>query len=445
MSTDTTILAERSSDGSNLNTNWRTLVLRAYAVIVFAFVGFLSWAAWARLDNAAIGNGVVAVESNRKTVQHLEGGIVGEILVRDGDSVQEGDILVRLDPTRAEASAELYRRQLAALLAADARLVAERDNRDALEFPPEVKAKSHEPLVAQAIVDQQRQFVSRRDAMLGQTSILEAQVSQIDSEIKGLELQKATAEAQLVSVNDELKGLKELLAKNLVPLPRVTTMEREQLRLKGTIAQTTIDTAKAGQRIGEVRLKIAELRQERSNEASKLLPDTRKQISDIRQQLIVASDLLQRVEVRAPASGTIQQLRVFTVGGVIRAGEPILDIVPNSDELVVRAKLSPLDVHTVRPGLMAEVRFPALHRANVPFFLGTIRTLSKDRLQDEITREPYFAAEIIVDRKTIPTEIAAQLTAGLTADVIVSTGERTALQYLISPLMDRIHFAMRER
>jgi membrane fusion protein, type I secretion system len=427
------------------DTDWKQPITIGFAVIVASFGLFGAWSAFARLDAAAVAPGVVTVETNRKTVQHLEGGIVSALNVRDGDRVNQGDLLVRLDPTRADASAELYRRQLAAALVAESRLVAERDSRDYLEFPREVLALKGDPLVAEAIADQLRQFQARRDTLARQVEVMEAQMQQIRKEIEAIEANRKIADAQKVFILRDLVGLRDLWEKKLVELTKLSVTEREHLRLEGVIAQAGIDVARAEQRIREIELKIEQLRQERREDASKQLPDVRRQMGDLRQQIIVAEDMLRRVEIRAPVSGTVQQLRIFTLGGVLRAGDPILDIVPDSEELIVRARVSPLDVHTVRAGMAAEVRFPAFHRPNVPFFMGTVRTVSSDRLTDAESKEPYFAAEISVNRSTIPEDLRDQLSAGLATDVIIATGERSALAYLLSPITQRMYKAMRER
>lgn len=438
-------MAAHQNDFPELSTNWRAPLRIGFAIVALTFGACGGWAAVARLDGAAIGPGVVAVESNKKTVQHFEGGIVSELLVRDGHRVQQGDLLVRLDRTRAGAASDLYRRQLAAALATEARLAAERDGLDAFEFPPEVLALRDDPIVQRTMVDQGRQFDARRQTLLSQVAILKIQIEQIRNEINGIKLEQKTAEAQLVFVNQELDGLRQLWAKKLTDLARLTTKEVEQLRLRGVVARALVDIARAEQRISETQLKIEQLRQDLRQEASQQLPDIRKSINDVRQEIIVAQDTLQRIEIRAPTAGTVQQLRVFTIGGVLKAGEPILDIVPVTDELVVRARISPNDVHTIQPGMIAEVRFPAFHRASLPLVTGAVRTISNDRLLDDLTKEPYFAAEVTVDRQTIPDDLRDKLTAGLAADVIIPTGERTALQYLISPLVERFQMSMRER
>jgi HlyD family type I secretion membrane fusion protein len=312
-------------------------------------------------------------------------------------------------------------------------------------FPREVLDLKSDTLVANAIADQLQQFKARRDTVQRQVDVVQTQMQQIRKEIEGLEENRRIASAQKTFVERDLAGQRELWRKNLVELSKLSATEREYLRLEGVIAQSGIDAARAEQRIRELELKIEQFRQERREDASKQLPDVRKIIGDIRQQIIVAEDTLKRVEIRAPVSGSVQQLRIFTIGGVVRPGDPILDIVPDSEELIVRARVSPLDVHVVRPGMSAEVRFPAFHRPNVPFLMGTVRSVSRDRLIDADVKEAYFATEVSVNRSSIPEELRDAITAGLTADVIITTGERTALEYLLSPFTERMYKAMREK
>jgi HlyD family type I secretion membrane fusion protein len=406
---------------------------------------FLLWAVIARLDGAALASGVVSTESNRKTIQHLEGGIVREIMVRDGDLVQEGQILVRLDPTRADAMGDLYRNQFLSLLAQEARLTAERDGAESISFPPEIIQDQNLPVVARAVSDQQRQFEGRRNTLERNIQVAETQIAQTLKEMEQNENEHRTAKATLASVAQELEGLRTLYAKNLVALPRVAASERERLKLEGIIANSEIAAVKLKEKVQELTLKREQARQDYRQEALDQLSDLRKNLNDMRQQVIVADDTKRRVEVRAPNRGMVQQLRVFTVGGVVRPGEPILDLVPTSDTLIIRAKIGPLDVDRVTAGMRAEVRFPSFRYLGAQVIRGQIRTVSRDRLLDEVTKDPYFSTEVEVDRASIPPEIAEKLTAGIPADVVIPTEERTAIGFLVAPLVECFHMGMRER
>jgi HlyD family type I secretion membrane fusion protein len=427
------------------SSDWRSIILWGYATIGICVGGFFTWAMLARLDGAALAPGVVAVESNRKTVAHLEGGIVREILVRDGDVVKEGQILVRLDPTRMDAIGDLYRNQLTILLAQEARLQAERDFKPAMVLPDLVKANMASPAVARAVADQQQQFTVGRDTLQRNVELINSQIIQARQDLEQTGIDARTADETLKTVTKELAMLRPLFQRNLVPTTRVAPLEREELRLKGVISGSAVQLVKLKERISELEIRRDQVQQEYQQLASNQLLELRKAINDATQQGIVADDALRRAEVRAPNNGTIQQLRIFTAGGVIRAGEPILDLVPLSDSLVIRARISPLDIDRVSGGMTAELRFPAFRNQGVKIIRGTVRSISSDRLLDEQKGDPYFAAEVVVDRTDLPEVIAEKLTAGMPADVIIPTGERTVMAYLVSPLLERFQTSMRER
>lgn len=427
--------------------NWRAPIMAGYALIAFTFGGLGSWAAVAPLDSAVVAPGAVSVESNRKTIQHLEGGIVREILVRDGVQVREGDTLVRLDPTRTEATEDLYRRQLASALTLEARLVAQRDMASSISFPADVTALSKDPVAASAMHDNQLQFESRRESLLRGLEVVDAQIRQTEQENAQAKADKISADKQLATIDRELPGVKQLWEKGLVALSRMTSLERERLRLEGLAEQAGITLKKGAEKISEARARAEQLRQEYRQDAANQLPDVGKTISDARQQIIIAQDALKRIEIKAPVSGTIQQLRIFTVGGVIKPGDAILDIVPASDTLVVRARVSTVDVDRIRSNAPVEVRLPQFLKFQSEVIRGKVRSISRDSIVDETNRQlpAYFAMEVAVDRSSIPDYINDRLTAGMTTDVVVPTGERTVLQYLVAPLMNRLGTSLRER
>jgi S-layer protein transport system membrane fusion protein len=339
-------------------TDWRVMVWAAAGAIVFTFVVLGGWSAVARIDSAVVADGAVAVESNRKTVQHLEGGIVREILVRDGDTVQQGATLIRLDPTRNQATDKGSRQQLAIASALQARLMAQRDLSDKIDFPVEVTALKDDPLIANAIHDNQSQFDNRRQSLLRGIEVIEQQIAQAKDEIRQASLDEKTAQQQIDSIGVELPNLRVLLDKGLVALPRVTTLERQLIQVQGQFEGAEISRTKAKEKVAELQARIEQLKQDFCQEAANALPDVRKTISDAKQQLAIANDVLQRIEIKAPVTGTVQQLKMFTIGGVIKPGDPILDIVPSSDTLVVRAKVLPIDVDRILTGEKVEIRVP---------------------------------------------------------------------------------------
>jgi S-layer protein transport system membrane fusion protein len=430
-------------------TNWRTMFQITAGVIVFTFIVLGGWSAVARIDSAVVAEGVVAIESNRKTIQHLEGGIVREILVRDGDVVQRGDVLVRLDPTRNAAADVGFRQQLAIASALQARLIAQREMADTINFPLEVTAFGDDPLIVNAIHDNQSQFDNRRQSLLRGKEVFEQQIAQTKDEIRQAILDEKTARQQIDSIGLELPNLKMLLEKGLVSLPRVTTLERQLIQVQGQFEGAQISRAKAIEKVGELQARIDQLKQDYRQEAANALPDVRKTISDARQQLIVSSDALQRIEIKAPVTGTVQQLKVFTIGGIIRSGDPILDIVPSSDTLVVRGRVLPIDVDRILPGQSVELRVPQFMKFELKPIVGTLRSISRDSIIDAASpsgpAQPYFAVEIAVDRNSIPEDIRDRMSAGMTVDTIIRTQERTVLSYLVAPLSNRLAKSMRER
>jgi HlyD family type I secretion membrane fusion protein len=431
-------------------TDWRVMLRIAGTIIAFTFVVLGGWSAVARLDSGVVADGTIAVESNRKTVQHLEGGIVREILVRDGDVVKQGDTLIRLDPTRNEATDKGYRQQVAIASAAEARFTAQRDMTNSIHFPLEVTAFKDDSLIAHAIQDNQSQFDNRRESLLRGVEVLEKQIAQAKSEIEQADVDRVTAQNQIDSIGIELPNLRTLLEKGLVALPRVTTLERQLMVVKGQLDTAKVSSVKAVEKVAEFQARIDQLRQDYRQEAANALPDVRKVISDARQQLALASDALQRVDIRAPVTGTVQQLKAFTIGGVIKPGDPILDIVPSSDTLVVRAKIQPIDVDRILTGENVEVRVPQFMKFELKPIVGQVRSISRDSILDTTTNpgapaQTYFAVEVAVDRASIPDEIRDRMVAGMTVDTIIRTQERTVLSYLLAPLRNRLAKSMHER
>ena len=427
------------------SSDWKPTVRLGYAVIAIALGTFVAWSLIARLDGAALAAGVVSVESNRKTIQHLEGGIIREILVRDADLVEQGQVLIRLDRTRADSMDDLYRNQLAIQLAQEARLIAERDGAAAITFSADVTGLSSDPQVARAINDQRKQFEGRRDTLVRTIDVANAQIAQAMKESEQNEIDNKTARETLLNINRELDILRELFEKNLVSMTRVTALERERLRLEGIIASTEVGSAKLKDKVQELTLRKDQATQDYHQEAATRLADLQKSIAELRQQVIIASDTRQRIDVRAPITGIVQQLRVFTIGGVVRPGDPLLDLVPVSDSLMIKARVSPLDADRVAADMAAEIRFPSFRHVGSQIVHGKVRSISRDRLLDEATRDPYFDAQISVERTSLPAGIVDKLTAGMPADVIIPTGERTVFDYLVAPLIERFQTSMRER
>ena len=423
--------------------DWRVPAIAGYVLIVGTFLVLGGWSAFARLDSAITATGVVSAETNRKTVQHLEGGIVREIHVREGQHVQAGQVLFRLDPTQPKAAYELQRNQLDSAIAQEARLIAERDGQDQVAFPQELLDRADDPNVKRAIADQVAQFQERGGSLKGGVQILDAKIDQYQLEIEGLKQERSATANQLGFVNEELVDVRHLFEKQLTQKSRLMLLERERSRLEGLIGRSTADESKARNGIEEARLQIRQLRQKFQEDVANSMLETRQKINDLREKVRVAQDVLSRVDILSPSTGVAQNLRVFTSSGVVKAGEPMVDVVPEHDALIVQAHVQPQDTENLQPGMPAEVRFSSFQTRILPIIVGKVESISRDRLVDEQTKQPYFLAQVIVD--DIPSFVKDRLSAGMPADVIFPTGERTVLDYLVRPLKDRLRSVMREK
>jgi HlyD family type I secretion membrane fusion protein len=425
--------------------DWRTTVRTGALVVVFTFVGLGGWSAMAGLNGGVVAQGALETSGSRKTIQHLEGGIVREILVRDGSKVEEGELLVSLDPTRNAATNQNSRQQMAIALAMEARLLAQRDMKDRVEFPAEVTELQNDPLIETSMTDNRRQFDSRLNSMKSAVGVLEAQLGQAQKEIDGARNIANTAEQQLASVDKELPVLQNLMKRGLVPVPRVTALERQKMQIQGQLDAGRIQAEEAENKVAEIKARIGQLNQEYRQEAANALPDIRATLGELRQKVVISGDALKRGEIRAPVAGTVQGLKVFTIGGVVRPGEPVLDIAPDSDMLVVRAKVSPLDIDRVQMGAVVDVRLPQFIHYQTERIMGAVSSVSRDSLEDPVTGNTYYAVEASIDRSTVDPAVNEKLLAGMTVSIVIRTGERTVLSYLVAPMMNRFSTAMRER
>jgi HlyD family secretion protein len=419
------------------------LAAGAFLLIAF-FAGFGGWAALAPLSSATVAEGVIRVETHRKTVQHLEGGIVREILVNEGDKVTAGQVLMRLDKTQSGTTVSVLQDQQDALLALQARLEAERDGLDAIQFPPELSARQSDPKVATVVGGQQKIFDTRRQSLRAQLGILSQRVEQLGSEIAGHKAQLVSANEQIQLTQEEIATVTDLLNRGLERKPRLLALQRQQSYLEGSRGEQLGAIAKAQQEIGEAKLQSADLLDKRSSEIALELRDTQSRLLENRQKLGAAVDVDNRMEVVAPVSGQVVDLKVHTLGGVVRPGDALLDIVPQSDELVVEARVRPVDIDAVHAGQSAQVALTAYKQRTTPRLDGRLATVSADALIDESRHISYYSAEIHIDSSELAKLNGVQLYPGMPAEVMIVTGERTLLQYFIQPVIDSFHRAFRE-
>lgn len=434
-----------SDEAPTITSDHKPVARFGYAVIVLTFGLLGGWAALANIDSAVVATGVVSVESKRKAVQHLEGGIVREINVTNGDRVQFGQVLLRLDPTTSNANYAATRHQLDMSLAMEARLVAERDALPEVKFPDALTQRASEPEVARIIDDQLAQFRERRASLDGQIEVMKNRITQHESEIDGLDRERQSAQQQLFFVDDELVGVKALAKKGLVSKTRESSLEREKARLDGIIGRNQADSAKARNAISEMDIQIRQVQQQFLEQVSEALADVRLKLGDLQERIHVAADVRSRIDVVAPRSGVVHNLKVFTLGGVARPGETLLEIVPDDDALVVEAHVEVTDIDRVHTGLPAEVRFPAFHSRTTPLIMGTLQDISRDRLTDEKTGAPYYLAQVAVRDTDVPPDLKTRLRPGMPADIVFPTGERTVLDYLTRPLTEAVTTSFREK
>ena len=425
--------------------NYKAVATIGIGLIVLTFGVMGTWAAFAPLGSAVIGHGTVAATESRQTVQHLEGGIIQKIYVHEGEHVKAGQVLFELDSVQSNASLGIVKNQLYTLLARSDRLNAERNHLSNVRFSLDVLSQSSDPIVRQAITDEQSQFRERQGTVLGQVDILNARIGQYHEQIQGINLQRASMEDQVVFLNDELSGLNELYAKNLVPKSRLLALEREKSQIQGQIGRLLSDKASAEKAIGETTLQARQIRQQFDQEVARDLGEVQPQTIDLKEKLAVAQDVSKRSEVRAPLSGTVQGLRFQTEGAVVRPAETLVEIAPDQGGMMIHAQFSPNDVDSIHTGMKAELRFSTFHSRTTPVIQGTISSISQDRFVDEATHTPYFLAIVNIKDTDMPSNLKARLKAGMPAEVVVPTGERTALEYMFNPLTNALHKSMREK
>jgi len=415
-------------------------------IIVLFFGGFGAWAGLAPLASSAVAVGSVRVEGNRKTLQHLEGGIIQELLVKEGDVVQRDQILIRLDRTVAQSRFETVRHQYDLLKASEARLLTEQSHGDRLIFPQELEDRRDEPRIATMLNGQERIFSTRQESYQGQGEILKARIDQLRSQSAGLRGQQASTERQLELIRKEQATVVDLVRKGLEREPRLLDLQRRAAALEGSRAESQSEIARVQQTVGETELRILSLDDEQAEKVAAELKDTQADLAKAEEELGAAADVLRRRHIRAPLAGTVLNLKFFTPGGVIGPGIGILDIVPKDDRMLVEVQLSPLDIDVVQPGLLAEIRLSAYKQRRMPILDGRLIQISADRLLNEKDGTPYYKGLIEVDPIELSElEDGVELYPGMPADVMIKTGERTFFQYMTAPIHDSFARAFHEQ
>lgn len=422
----------------------RTSILFGLWLIVAVFGAFGLWSAFAPLESAALAAGVIVLDSNRKSIQHLEGGQIEEILVREGSQVKAGEPLIKLNPIASEARLDLYKGQYASAKATEVRLIAERDGVEKLVFPKELEDQRSDPKINDILETQQRQFETRKQSVSGQVGILQQKAEQSRKEIEGLNAQIDSASDQIKFLNEEIKTVQYLLSKGNAQKPRLLALQRNKAQLEGQRGEHKALIARAEQTIAETELAVNNQKNDFQGKVSTELKETQSQLSDLQERIKASSDVMSRIVINSPVNGFVTGLSKHTVGGVIQAGEKIMDIVPIGDKLVVEAHVSPQDIDVVREGLVSRVWLSAYKSRNLPPVEGTVVSVSRDRFTEERSGVSYFLTRIEIKPDEISNLKGVELTAGMPADVRIVTGSRTLMQYLLSPISESFRQAFRE-
>ncbi len=420
------------------------LIIAGGVIVAALVIGFGGWSLFASLDSAVIARGTVAADSRRKTVQHKEGGILRQLLVREGEAVRSGQPLARLDTMQADAAIGQLDGQRVAVLARLVRLRAERDGALTLAFPPELAARRGEPVVDEAISAQQALFDSRRRAIESKSAIIEGRIRQLREHIGSSEAQLSATRKRLKLTEEEAANVAYLLARGYERRPRLLELQRaiEDLRgregeLRGTIAQ-------AQEAIASAEMELRNLVDTVLAEIAKELEDGRAQEVDLTERLRAAEDVRDRLTVVAPQDGVVVDVRLVTLGGVIGAGQALMDIVPVDDELIVEAQVQPQDIEVVHTGLTAKVRLTAYKSTLTPSLDGEVVFVSADQMVDERNGNLYFKTRVRLDRDSLAQWTHITPSPGMPAEVMIVTGERRAFDYFITPFRDRMRRAFRE-
>jgi HlyD family secretion protein len=421
----------------------RRHLIAGIAVMILLVGGVGGWAATTQFSGAVIAQGLLVVDTSVKKVQHPTGGVVGELLVRDGSRVRAGEILLRLDDTQTRAQLAVITTSLDELMARQARLEAERDGADQIMFPESLLSRESDPQIARLTTGERKLFETRRTAREGQKAQLAARVAQLKEEIAGTEAQERAKVEQIEWVTKELKGVHELWEKNLVPFVRVTALEREAARLAGERGQALAAIAQIKGKINEIELQMTQVDQDMRNEVGRELADIRGKISELSERKIAAEDNLRRIDIRAPQDGVVLQLSVHTVGGVVGPGEQIMLIVPQAEALTVEARVAPQDINQVHVGQTAALRFSGLNQRTTPELNGTVSRISADVTQDPKTGVYYYLVRVTVPEQELARLEDVNLIPGMPVELFLQTDERTVLSYLIRPLQDQIQRAFR--
>jgi HlyD family secretion protein len=423
----------------------RPVIIFGFSVIFITFGVFGGWASVAKLDAGVVAPGSILVEGNRKVVQHLEGGIVEEIMVKEGDVVTEGQPVLRLNSVENRSNLMVleFRRDLARVV--EARLLAERGLKDSFDLPADMQNTQLSDGLQATVDDQQSLFDDRRMILQSQTEILNSRIEQTHEQIRGLEQQQGALDRRYDNYGEMIERMEDGVSRGLIQNNILAQRQDEYIQIEADLGQIISQIAQARNTISETKLQALQARQEYRERASTELDAIRSELSELEERVKVARDILDRTVIAAPASGSIQNLQVHTVGAVIRPGDVLMEIVPADEQLIFTARVSPIDIDNVVPGFSTEVRFSAIPARLTPIVLGTVANVSRDVITPTNPNEmPYYLAKIDINPDDIAPDVREKITAGMPVDIVVTTGDRTVVDYLTSPLMDAVRKSMLE-
>ncbi|MGE4239907.1 HlyD family type I secretion periplasmic adaptor subunit [Ramlibacter sp.] len=412
--------------------------------LVLFFGGFLVWAAFAPLDEGVPSQGMVSVDTKRKPVQHISGGIVKEVFVREGDRVKEGQLLVRLDPAVAKANYEATRQRYLGLRAIHARLVAEQAGAGAIKFHPELSEAASDPLIRQQILTQEQLFQSRRASLRADLQGIQESIQGQEAQIQALQSMLVSRKAQLALVNEELGNTRSLVKDGYAPRNRQLELERSVADMNSSMAELLGNITRSQRSIGELKQRSIQRQQEYRKELETQLTDVNRDVIAEEGKFRALQQDLERIDIKSPASGQVVGLAIQTVGGVLQPGQKLMDIVPEDEPLVLEARVAPHMIDRVHEGQPVDVRFSAFAHSPQLVVEGKVSSISRDLLTDPATNQSYYLARASVTPEGVKKLGARRMQPGMPVEVVFTTGERSLLTYLLNPLTKRVAASMKE-
>ncbi|KZK87191.1 Type I secretion system membrane fusion protein PrsE [Pseudovibrio sp. Ad13] len=433
-----------SESDKQIKSSIRFHLICAGLLVVILVGGVGLWGGLMEIRGAIIAPGTIVVETNTKNVQHMEGGIVRSIMVTDGDTVDAGDTLLRLDDTVTRANLAVVTKQLDNLYSQEARLIAERDGEEEILFSTRATDDAHSQVLNTIQEGQRRMMVAKTKNLRGRQDQMRAQIQQYRKQIDGLSQQRDAKEIEISLIDGELEDLNKLLAKRLVTESRVTALKREKTKLQGEYGDFIAQVAKTEEAIAERNIQIMQIEEDVLTKTLEQLQQVRAEVAQLEEKKIAAQDQLMRMEIKSPQSGTVHDLTIHTIGGVIAPGEVLMQVVPREDVLVIEAQVQPIDVDQLTPNQEATIRLPSFDQRTTPELTAQVKTISPDLLEDPKTGLSFYMAELTISEDQLDKLGGKNLVPGMPVEAFIQTENRTVVSYIMKPMVDQIAHAMRE-